>query len=132
MYQKSLLYLCVKNKHVCMLMFMKWHVCLCSLLFHYYLYATEVYTPPPILLVIILAIPTTPLTTATAQPRAFFTYFVIWFYVFVCRVVCSLFYCYCLCFCCFSVAIALLHDRHVYTTTNKCLQCLIKIMYTVF
>ena len=25
-----------------------------------------------------------------------------------------------------------LHDRHLYTATNKCLQCLIKIMYTVF
>ena len=24
------------------------------------------------------------------------------------------------------------HDRNLYTTTNKCLQCLIKIMYTVF
>ena len=27
---------------------------------------------------------------------------------------------------------ALVRDRHLYTTTNKCLQCLIKIMYTVF
>ena len=25
-----------------------------------------------------------------------------------------------------------LHDRNLYTTTNKCLQCLIKLMYTVF
>ena len=25
-----------------------------------------------------------------------------------------------------------LRDKNVYTTTNKCLQCLIKIMYTVF
>ena len=25
-----------------------------------------------------------------------------------------------------------LHDRNLYTTANKCLQCLVKIMYTVF
>ena len=25
-----------------------------------------------------------------------------------------------------------LHDRNVYTTTNQCLQCLLKIMYPVF
>ena len=25
-----------------------------------------------------------------------------------------------------------IHDRNLYTTTNTCLQCLIKIMYTVF
>ena len=25
-----------------------------------------------------------------------------------------------------------IHDRNLYSTTNKCLQCLIKIMYTVF
>ena len=32
----------------------------------------------------------------------------------------------------FKVAITILHDRNLYTTTNKCLQCLIKMMYTVF
>ena len=26
----------------------------------------------------------------------------------------------------------LLHDSNLYTTTNKCLQCLVEIMYTVF
>ena len=26
----------------------------------------------------------------------------------------------------------LLRDKDLYTTTNKCLQCLIKLMYTVF
>ena len=25
-----------------------------------------------------------------------------------------------------------LHDKQLYTTTNKCLQCLLRIMYTVF
>ena len=27
---------------------------------------------------------------------------------------------------------SLLHDRHLYTTTSKCLQCLMKLMYTIF
>ena len=29
-------------------------------------------------------------------------------------------------------SLAQINDRSLYTTTNKCLQCLIKIMYTVF
>ena len=31
-----------------------------------------------------------------------------------------------------SVVAVSLRDKDLYTTTNKCLQCLIKIMYTVF
>ena len=31
-----------------------------------------------------------------------------------------------------TVALISLRDKDLYTTTNKCLQCLIKIMYTVF
>ena len=31
-----------------------------------------------------------------------------------------------------AVLHAYLRDKDLYTTTNKCLQCLIKIMYTVF
>ena len=30
-----------------------------------------------------------------------------------------------------AVMFTVVHDRHLYTTTNKCLQCLIKMMHTV-
>ena len=32
----------------------------------------------------------------------------------------------------FCLSVGVIHDRNLYTTTNKCLQCLIQIMYTVF